>query len=398
MGGVSSLDTPPPPPDAASPTTGRVRVDERPIKAAARLEPGEIAVIDRADLDRATAQALVAARPAAVLNASPSSTGRYPNQGPGLLVEAGIVLVDDLGPDVMTLHEGDAVAVSSAGTVSRGGRVVATGRRRTRGDVAESAEAARRGVAAQVEAFAASTGEYLDRESDLLLEDVGVPSLRARLAGRPVLLILPDADTPDELRRLRRWIRDTDPAVIAVEGATQAALSARLRPDVIVGDMDLVPEKALRSGADLVVRSGHDGVAPGRARLDKLGVPYEVLTVTGGAEDAAVILADAAGASVVVTVGSHASLGDFLDRGRAGMAALFFTRLRAGERLVSSQAVRATYRPRVAGGWMLLLALVALLALGAALWSTPWGQDIAGAVARRLTDLVNSGTGPGSAG
>jgi len=364
------------------------------MKVAARLEPGDIAVIDRPDLDRATARALVSARPAAVLNASPSTTGRYPNRGPGVLLAAGVPLVDDLGPDVMSLREGEMVSVSATGTVSRAGRVVATGRARSSEDDEHEVEEARRGVSAQVAAFAASTGDYLEREADLLLEDVGVPDLRAHLEGRPVLVVLPDAATSEELRRLRRWIRDTDPVILTVDGGTQEAMAARLRPDVIVGDMDQVPEQALRSGADLVVRSGHDGVAPGRARLDKLGMTYEILTLTGGSEDAAVILADAAGASAVVTVGAHTSLTDFLDRGRAGMAATFFTRLRAGDRLVSSQTVRATYRPRISGWWLLLLALVALIAVGAALWSTPWGRDVWDVVASRVADLVNSGAGP----
>jgi uncharacterized membrane-anchored protein len=374
-----------------------VRIDERPMRVAARLEPGDIAVIDRPDLDRATAQALVAAHPAAVLNAARSTTGRHPNRGPGLLLAAGVVLVDDLGPDIMTLREGDRITVAG-GTVTRGEHVVATGRRLTREDSEREVAEARRGVSAQVEAFAASTGEYLERESDLLMEGAGVPELRAGIAGRPALLILPDPGTAAELRRLRRWIRDTDPVIVAVEGAVETARSLRLRPDVIVGDMDMVPEAALRSGADLVVRAGHDGVAPGRARLDKLGVPYEVFTVTGGAEDASILLAEASGASAVVTVGAHFSLDDFLDRGRAGMAAAFFTRLRAGDRLVSSQTVRATYRPRISAWWLVLLVIVALAAVGAALWSTPWGRDVWESIVLRVSDLVNSGTGTGSVG
>lgn len=397
MGGVTSLDPPPTPPEPRDAPTGRVRIDERPMRVAARMEPGDIAVIDRPDLDRATAQALVASRPAAVLNAARSTTGRHPNRGPGLLLAAGVVLVDDLGPDIMALREGDRIIVAG-GTVTRGGHVVATGRRLTREDSEREVAEARRGVSAQVEAFAASTGEYLERESDLLMEGAGVPELRAGIAGRPALLILPDPGTAVELRRLRRWIRDTDPVIVAVEGAVETARSLRLRPDVIVGDMDMVPEAALRSGADLVVRAGHDGVAPGRTRLDKLGVPYEVFTVTGGAEDASILLAEAAGASAVVTVGAHFSLDDFLDRGRAGMAAAFFTRLRAGDRLVSSQTVRATYRPRISAWWLVLLAIIALAAVGAALWSTPWGRDVWESIALRVSDLVNSGTGTGSAG
>ena len=386
-------------PDArATPVvTGRVRIDERPLRVASRLEPGDIVVISRPDLDRATAQALVAAGPAAVLNAAPSTTGRYPNRGPGVVLAAGVALVDDLGPDVMTLHEGDRVSVQG-GTVRQGDRVVASGVPRTADDNARALEAARAGVSAQIEAFAATTGEFLDREADLLLEGGGIPSLDRPVEGRPVLLVLSDPETPRELRRLGRWIRDTAPTVIGVGAGAAAAADAGLRPDVIVGDMDLVPERVLRSGAQLVVRSAHDSSAPGRSRLDKLGVPYDVMIAAGSSEDAAVILAHSAGAAAIVTVGSHASLEDFLDRGRTGMAATFFTRLRAGDRLVSSQVVRSTYRPRVSGAWLALLIVAALLALAAALWSTPWGRDAWDAVDGWVGSVVNSSAGaPGPA-
>lgn len=398
MTATGPTDQTPTEPVQAPRVGGRVRIDERARRLAARLEPGEIAVIDQPDLDRAAAQSLIAARPAAVLNAARSTTGRYPNLGPGMLLRAGIVLVDDLGPDLMTLREGDVVEVEG-GTVSRRGRILATGALRTTEDDERAVEAARQGVSAQVEAFAASTGDYLARESDLLLEGAGMPSLRTRLEGRPVLVVVPDASTRSELRALRGWIRDTDPVVIAVDAATQDVLDARLSPSMVVGDMDLVPEKVLRLGAELVVRSGHDGQAPGRARLDSKGLSYEVLTMSGSAEDAAVVLADLAGASVIVTVGAHASLDDFLDRGRAGMASTFFTRLRTGERVVPARAVLATYRPRVSGWWLSLLVLVALVALGAALWSTPWGHDLWTLLAGHVRDLIDpSAANPGSVG
>ncbi len=396
---MTSTEPSPPTPSTVPPreVTGRVRVDGRASKLATRLEPGDIAVIDQPDLDRATAQALLAARPGAVLNAARSTTGRYPNLGPGRILAAGIPLIDDLGPDVMALREGDRVSISG-GTVTRGGHVIAAGAELSVEDDQRAMEEARQGVRAQVQSFAASTGEYLDRESALLIEGEGLPPLRTKFEGRPVVIVVADTDAAQRVHELRRWMRDTDPLVIAVDSATELLISAHIKPDLIIGDMDAVPETALSSGAELVVRANYDGTAPGKARLDKLGKSYETLTATGTAEDAAILLADLAGASAIVTVGAHASIEDFLDRGRAGMASTFFTRLRAGDRVIPAEAVITTYRPRISGWWIVLLALSALVAVGAALWATPWGNDLWIAVIDHIRAFVDPATGSGSAG
>lgn len=367
--------------------SGRVRVDDRVRRLATRLEAGEIAVIDQADLDRVSAQALVAARPAAVLNVQPSTTGRRPVLGPGLILAAGIPLVDDLGPDLTALHEGQTVTVED-GTVMRGSTGVATGRVLTPELNASELQAARAGTVAQVEAFAAATGEYLDREADLLMGERKLPETGVDLSGRPVVLVLPGRRAAEELRALRRWMRDTDPVLVGVDAGSDVILAQRLRPRLLVGDMDAVSEKALTCGAALVLRAGHDGQAPGRERLDRRGLTHSEIVLGGTSEDAAVLLADLAGASVIVRVGAHTSVEDFLDRGRAGMASTFFTSLRAGDRLVSAPAVLATYRPRIAGGWLFLLALVALVAVGVALWSTPWGHDLWNALGGWIVGLT----------
>ncbi|MDN6793519.1 MAG: putative cytokinetic ring protein SteA [Propionibacterium sp.] len=373
---------PPPEPDVSA----RVRVDERAKKLATRLEAGEIAVIDHPDLDRPTAQALAAAHPAAVLNAAPSTTGRYPNLGPGILLDAGILLVDDLGADVMALREGDVVQVSGA-SVFRGDELVATGRRITHEEDASALASARAGVSAQVEAFAAAVGEYLERDSAPLVEGEGLPELHTDIEGRPVVLVSADPDAARQLAQLRNWMRDVDPVVIGVDAGADTAAAQGLRPALVVGDLDTVSEKVLTSGTELVLHEAHDGTAGGRARLDRKGLAHVSFVTSGDSEDAAILLALLAGASVIVTVGAHGGLDDFLDGGRAGMAAGFLTRLRAQDRLVSADAVIALHRPRVRTWLLVLLALVLLVALGAALWSTPWGSDLLEPVLTPISDF-----------
>lgn len=367
--------------------SGVVRVDARARKLAARMEPGDIAVIDFRDLDRATAQAFVAAGASAVLNAAESMTGRYPNLGPLVLLEAGITLVDDLGPDVMTLLEGNKVVIKD-GEVIHKGKTVATGKRMTVEAVREATSIAREGFATQIQAFAATTGEYLERESALLMSGSGLPELSISLEDRVVVVVLDDKDSPAQLRAARAWLNDTHPLVIAVDGGAEIAAQARLKPSVIVGDMEIITEKQLRSGAELIVGSGDQHTA-GADRLKRMGLDYHTVTTAASAADIAILLATMAGAKAVVTAGEHATFDDFLDRGRNGMAAAFFTRLRAGGKLIALPAVAATYKPRVRLPIFVLLIVSAMVALGAALFTTPLGQDVIHEIATAFSSTAD---------
>lgn len=374
-----------PPPDPAVGIRARVRVDARARKLASRLERGEIAVIDHPDVDRATAQALISAGAVAVLNASPSSSGRYPNLGPTLLLESGIIVIDDCGPDIMTLREGDEVVIVDD-RVTRSGTTIATGIRQSLADIQASIENTRDSLSTRVAAFAATTGEYFESEAPLLLEKVGLPELATRLDDATVLVVFDDANSARELKACREWIRDSNPLVIAVEGGADIAAKARLHPSIIVGDMELVSEKLLRSGAELIVSESHDRPNPGKDRLKRMGLEYRVMETSSTAKDAAILLATLAQAKVIVTVGERTSLDDFLDQGRTGMAGTFFTRLLAGTRLVSATAIAATHRPRIRLMSVILLILAAGASLGAAFSITPLGSDLLG----YLGDLLGS--------
>ena len=365
---------------------GPVRVDPRTKSLTKRLRPGDIAVVDHLDLDRVSAEALVACRPAAVLNAARSTSGRYPNLGPGILVEAGIPLVDDLGPDVMSLTEGRVLRVV-AGAVLDGDELVAEGVAQTPETVAAAMEEARAGLSVQLESFAANTMDYLRRERELLLDGVGVPDIDTRIDGRQVLIVVRGYHYKEDLVTLRSYIREYRPVLIGVDGGADAILEAGWRPDLIVGDMDSVSDRALRCGAEIVVHAYRDGRAPGLARVEQLGVPHVVFPATGTSEDVAMLLADDKGAELIVAVGTHATLVEFLDKGRAGMASTFLTRLRVGGKLIDAKGVSRLYQHRISNVQLTLLVLAGLLALGVALASTAAGQTLFGLGGARLDDI-----------
>ena len=365
---------------------GTVRVDKRTKDLTKRLKSGDIAVIDHQDLDRVSAEALLGCKPVAVVNAAPSITGRYPNMGPEILVQAGVPLLDNVGKDAMlTLRDGQ-VARLDGDTLYVGDVVVAKGILFDEDIVVAAMIEARAGLAVQLEAFAANTMEYLRRERALLFDGVGVPDISTVIDGRHALVVVRGYHYKDDLETLRSYIREYRPVLIGVDGGADALLEAGHRPDLIVGDMDSVSDATLNCGAEIVVHAYRDGRAPGQERVGKLGLDSVVFPATGTSEDVAMLLADDKGASLIVAVGSHATLVEFLDKGRSGMASTFLTRLRIGGKLVDAKGVSRLYRSRISNLSLGVMLLVGLFALFVALAATPAGTAMLQLVAARWDD------------
>ncbi len=350
------------------------RLDRRTKNLTRRLKPGDIAIIDHADLDRVSAEALISHQVAAVFNAAPSISGRYPNLGPQLLVECGVPLIDDAGPDVFDRVQENQTVRLDGDTLYLGDTVVAKGTVQTAGSVARDMAAAKEGMAEQLRGFMANTVEYITRESEVLIEGIRLPELRTRLAGRHALVVARGYRHREDLVALRSYIREFKPVIIAVDGGANAVLDAGYRPDMIVGDMDSVSDKALYCGAEIVVHAYPNGYAPGLPRVTDLGVESVLCPASGTSEDVAVLLADEAGAILIVGVGMRFSLVEFLDKGRSGMASAVLTRIRVGDKIVDAKGVSRLYQSRISSWSLMLLALAAAAAVLAAIAVLPAGS------------------------
>jgi uncharacterized membrane-anchored protein len=367
---------------------GTARLDRRTKRLVGRLRAGDLAVIDHVDIDRVAADALVAVGVGAVLNAKPSISGRYPNLGPQVLVDAGIPLLDDLGEGIFqNVREGDELRIEG-NTVFLGDEPVAHGVRQDAESVAKSMVDAREGLSVQLEAFAANTMEYLKQERDLLLDGVGVPEIATQVAGRHCLIVVRGYDYKADLDVLRPYIREFKPVLIGVDGGADALVEAGYTPDMIIGDMDSVSDDVLRCGAEIVVHAYPDGRAPGLARMQQLGVPAITFPAAATSEDIAMLLADEKGASLIVAVGTHATLIEFLDKGRGGMASTFLTRLRIGGKLVDAKGVSRLYRQSISGSSLLLLVLSAIAAMAAAVAVSTIGKAYLAVVAEWWDNLM----------
>jgi len=368
---------------------GSVRVDARTKDLTRRLRPGDVAVINHLDLDRVSAEALVACRPVAVVNAARSTSGRYPNVGPDIVLRAGIPLLDDVGPDVMKVKEGDRARIEEA-AFWVGNTVIAQGQMLTLESVREAMDAARAGLAVQLEAFAGNTMEYLRKERELLFDGIGIPDIRTKIEGRQALIVVRGYHYRQDLQTLRSYIREYRPVLIGVDGGADALVEAGHTPHLIVGDMDSVTDSTLHCGAEIVVHAYRDGRAPGLERVQALGIDPVVFPATGTSEDVAMLLADDSGAQLIVAVGTHATLIEFLDKGRSGMASTFLTRLRVGGKLVDAKGVSQLYRARISSRSLAGMLVVGLLALFVALAATPAGRAMLQVLGARWDDVWSS--------
>jgi uncharacterized membrane-anchored protein len=369
---------------------GPVRPGRRTKLLVKHLTRGDVALIDHLDIDRVSAEELIAAGAVAVLNCSSSSSGSYPNLGPQLLVEAGILLVDL--PDDSLFHklsDGDGIVVSG-GDVLRKGELAARGQVLDLARVCAETEARRQEVGDALERFAHNTIEHMREERELLAGRIELPRFATDFRDRSALVVVRGVDHQRDLRALRPFIRDMRPVLVAVDGGAEALLEAGLTPDMIVGDMDSAGEAALRCGAELVVHSYSDGRAPGRRRLEDLGVPFKLVPAPGTSQDVAMLIPAEKGARLIVSVGSQFNLVEFLDRNREGMSSTFLTRLRIGEILVDAKGVSRLYHPRPGLTPLLVVIVAGLVAMIAIVWMTPALRDVVDLLWLKLQLLLGS--------
>jgi uncharacterized membrane-anchored protein len=368
--------------------TGTARLDKRTKRLVKRLGPRDIAIIDHPNLDRISAEELLESGVRIVVNCSPSSTGDYPNAGPLTLVEGGVCLIDAPGAELFEeVRDGEPLVVRGS-SVFRNGSRLAAGRERGADELAREIADQRGRVSEALEAFAENTLRHIREETALLSEGLPMPQLKTSFRDRHALVVARSPETKRDLSIVGPYVGDFRPVLIGVDGGADSLVAAGYKPDVIVGDMDSVSDKTLLAGAELVVHAYPDGRAPGRDRLDRLGLPSTVLPTPGISEDAAMLLAYEKGAELIVAVGTRFNVIEFLERNRAGMSSTFLTRLRVGEKLVDARGVSRLFRPRVGVGIVIAFTLAALAAISAVLIASPELRDLVSTLVERLRSLI----------
>lgn len=354
---------------------GTVKLDRRTKNLAKRLKPGDIALIDHVDIDSTAAHMLVDAKVAGVINVAKSCSGRYPNLGPRVLLDAKIPLIDCTEVDLFKgIREGEQIELQN-NIISRSGNEIATGDLLTKQRIEALLEQAKNNLGNELECFAENTLSYVTKEKSLLLDPAALPEIKANINNRHVLIVVRGESYKEDLAIIKTYIRDVKPVLIGVDGGADALIEIGLKPDIIIGDMDSVTDKALRSGAEIIVHAYADGRSPGREHVEKLGLDPIVCSVPGTSEDVALLLAYEKGAELIVAVGTHSHLVDFLDKGRKGMSSTFLVRLKVGNRLVDAKGVSKLYRMHPSAMHFGALALAALVLVFTIIALSPAVQD-----------------------
>jgi uncharacterized membrane-anchored protein len=365
---------------------GTVRLDKRTKNLAKRMRRGEIAIIDHEDIDGTSAEMLVERQVGAVINVASSISGRYPNVGPQILLKAAIPLIDIDDDLFLSLKEGEEIVIDGS-DIRKNGTILATGELLNSGEVVARMEAAKLNLGNELEAFAQNTLSYVVQEKGLLLDPTTFPHIDTNIAGRHAMIVVRGDGYKEDLAIIRTYLRDVKPVMIGVDGGADALLELGFRPDIIVGDMDSVSDRALKCGSEIIVHTYADSSrkSPGIDRVEALGTPYKAIASPGTSEDLAMLLAYEKGAELLVAVGTHSHLVDFLDKGRKGMSSTFLVRLRVGSRLVDAKGVNKLYglRPPVFRD-LCLISLAAALVVFSVLVFSPSAGDRLHAVAMDL--------------
>ena len=371
--------------------SGTARLDRRTKHLVKRLGSNDIAIIDHADLDRISAEELLESGVRVVVNVAPSTTGTYPNAGPLALVRGGVRLIDAPGVDLFEeIKDGEQLIVRGA-SLFRNGTRLAAGHALSAEELERALQEQRGRVSEALEGFAENTLRHIREETTVLSEGVQLPQLRTVFRDRHALVVARSQETKRDLSIVAPYIADFKPVLVGVDGGADALLDGGYKPDLIVGDMDSVSDKALQCGAELVVHAYPGGAAPGRARVDRLGLHSAVLPVPGLSEDAAMLLAYEKGAELIVAVGTHFNLIEFLERNRAGMSSTFLTRLKVGEKLVDARGVSRLFRPRIGLGAVAAFTLGAVAAVSAVLIASPDLRHLLSLLGERLRSIFGLG-------
>jgi|OM-RGC.v1.003920801 uncharacterized membrane-anchored protein len=374
--------------EACMQITGTIKMDKRTKNLVKRLNSGEIAIIDHRDIDEVAAESLVEKKVLAVINADKSISGRYPNMGPSILCEAGIPIIDDVGKDIFDLlKENDKITIID-NEIYKDGVFIKSGKLLTKDVINYKLQESRENIGVELDKFIENTLEYAKKEKYFILGGVELPNTKTRFKNRHALVVVRGKDYKEDLFTIKQYINDVKPILIGVDGGADALLEFGLVPDIVIGDMDSVSDEALKKAKEIIVHAYPDGRAPGLERVTALGLKAEIFKAPGTSEDIAMLLAFEKGADLIVAVGTHSSMIDFLEKGRKGMSSTFLVRLKVGEKLIDAKGVNKLYRETFKISYIFSIILAALIPLGVIAYFSPPMQQLLKLLQLRIRLLI----------
>lgn len=350
-------------------------MDKRTKKLLQRIKPGQIAVIWHQDLDPLAAEKMINSRIKAVINFDTSITGLFYNTGPKLLWDKKIPLLD-VTTSYGEIQEGDPVEIDETGAVYANGRLMGRGKIIDKKTIESRINKSKYQYTIELEKFVDNTLRYIRKECNIISDKITIPSLATPIKDKHVLVVIRGKDHKKDLSTLASYIQEVKPVLMGVDGGADTLLELGYTPDIIVGDMDSITDKGLLSGAEIVVHAYKDGKAPGLERVESFGLPYKIFSMVGTSEDAALMLAYEMGADMLVAVGTHTNMIDFLEKGRWGMSSTFLVRLKVGHILIDAKGVNKLYRSNIKLSYIATMCIAAGFPLSIIFITSPAFQHL----------------------
>lgn len=308
-----------------------------------RLEIGDIALISHRDLDEVAALNLVEKGVIAVINTDETISGKYPNLGPEVLVEANIPIFEVKGLEsVENIKENDNISIINQ-KIYIEEDFICDCKKLSDEDVHNLLNKSMKNIGVELDRFIENTLEYAKKEKALVTGEIHIPKIKTNMKKKHVLIVVRGRYYKRDLEAIENYINEVKPVLIGVDGGADALLEFGYTPDIIIGDMDSVSDKALLTAKEIIVHAFLNGKAPGLERVESLGIEPVIFSSIGTSEDITLLLAYENQADIIVAVGTHNNMIDFLEKGRPGMASTFLTRLKVGDKLVDARGVNKLY-------------------------------------------------------
>ena len=353
-----------------------------------QLSPNDIAVIHHMDIDGVAAMQLVEKKVKAVINAVSSVSGKYPNRGPKILNSAGIPIIDNIGQEVFDRISDNDILEINENQLNINGSYLCDIKFLTQEDVESRMKEASSNLWNVLDKFIENTLDYAKKEKELIISPIRLPDTTVNMEGRHVLVVIRGNNYREDLKAIRIYIEEVNPVMVGVDGGADALLDFGYRPDIIIGDMDSVSDRCLRSCKEIIVHAYSDGSSPGMRRIDDLGLKAIKFPFIGTSEDAALILAYEKNAELIVTVGSHTNMIDFLEKGRPGMASTMLVQMKVGHKIVDAKGVSELYKNRLKPGYIAALFLAALFPLTIVAKTSPLLKEIYQLISLRVRIIL----------
>lgn len=353
-----------------------------------QLSSNDIAVIHHMDIDGVAAMQLVEKKVKAVINAVSSVSGKYPNRGPKILNNAGIPIIDNVGQEIFDrISDNDILEIDEKG-LNINGSYLCDIKVLTQNDVEAKMKEASSNLWNVLDRFIENTLDYAKREKELIISPIRLPNTSVNMEGHHVLVVIRGDNYREDLKAIRVYIEEVNPIMVGVDGGADALLDCGYCPDIIIGDMDSVSDRCLKVCKEIIVHAYSDGSSPGMKRIENLNLNARKFPFIGTSEDAALILAYEQDAELIVTVGSHTNMIDFLEKGRPGMASTMLVQMKVGHKIVDAKGVSELYKNRLKPGYIAALFIAALFPLGIVAKTSPLIKGIYQMISLRLRILL----------